>query len=356
MPHVALPIPQLGVPDFSSFRPALIPEEARPMVLAPISVVRFFVAGLCLAVMGVVAIVAVIFSAIPFHIVTLGLVSKLSLILVCILVFVALILSIDKKKNELGEQLLNLERMAAGDFGTATAVAMGIAEESAKGGTGMAAGVADWMIDVDASAAASRTLESAADSAILAAKAARDAAPANAKANTDAAGEAVHILSSPVYASGSISSTSGNVFRGATNSAGDTVKAAMELSPLFAFEQTVKLVMKAMLYVVIATPIVLYAVGYLLWKFGIQLSGGELMLLGVALGLAAPILWIVTRKRALSQLEQAGSVIIDIQKAKLKASAMEQFDNRAKEDTPLFGFLRIPNPLHIFKPRGGNKV
>lgn len=351
IPEVSIPIGMPEVPgiDFSKFKPSLIPEEARPLVLAPIYLTKVFSRAVVWTVLVCIGILAIIFGTIPAQISIFGFAAQVLLTLLAFAVFALAMVSVHRAGKDIVGQLDLLERMAAGEVTAAFEVAQLLAVNSAGAAGNTANAVVDGVKNFDAGSAVAGGSKAVVDAAGAAADASGaalqatanatgEAASATAKATQNAVGGIFSAVANPRGAVSAVASFTTDAASGAMDTAGGMVSAAMEMNPLYAFEKIIKQVLRVCLYLVCATPPVLFLVGWLLWKLGIHINGLELMVFGLLLGVVAPVCWLLVSKKVKKMLDHAGGAILEIHAENAKKAA------KPTEKTPLFG-IKLGNPL-----------
>lgn len=96
----------------------------------------------------------------------------------------------------------------------------------------------------------------------------------------------------------------------AVQAAMDNLQKLLQLNPIVLFKRVVKLVLKALFYLVIGAPIMLWVLGKVLWKLGIQPSALEALCLAWFLALVVCPVFLYVRWRALEQLNHAGGELL----------------------------------------------
>ena len=90
----------------------------------------------------------------------------------------------------------------------------------------------------------------------------------------------------------------------------DNLQKLLQLNPIVIFKRVVKLVLKALLYLIIGAPIILWITGKVLWKLGIQPSALEALCLAWFLAIVVCPAFVYFRWKILEQLNRAGGELI----------------------------------------------
>lgn len=323
------------MPDLSDFTPSLIPEPARPLVLAQILLVKNFGRAVVWVVLAVLVLLGVIFGTIPAQISTFGIFAEIFLTLLCAVVLTLLINMVYVKGNEQVDMLELLEDFCAGEVTAAFEVTRIIAAKTAGATGNTARALAVCVMNFNAGDALASDTGAVVDAAGAAANATGNAAKAvggaaedGAKATAAFAGSVVGGAFSMVKdpsagvlnaagavgdAAGSTLEAGGSAVSNATEAAGNAINAAMEMNPLLAFEKIIKMVLEVCWWLVVLTPPVLIIAGWIVWKLGIQLSGLELIAFGVGFAILGGLGWWSVNVTAEKQLSNAGVQIIRMQ-------------------------------------------
>lgn len=336
----------LDMPDLSDYTPALIPEPARPLVLAPILLVKSFARVVVWVVIAVLAILGVIFCTIPAQISTFGIVNEILSTVICALVIAAMIYMVLIKGMEIVGWLDLLEDFSAGEVTAAIEVTRLIAVKSA-GVTGDAArAVADGVMNFKpgeavvngagaVTVAAGTAANATGDAAMAAGAAVGDGAKQTAAFAGNVVGGTFNMLKDPRAAamqaahsvgdaastaaqagSSAIASTvdaTGKAINYTVDATGNAMNTVLAMNPLAAFEKVIKMVLEVCWYLVVLTPPVLILAGWVVWKIGIRLSGLELIAFGVGFAVLGGMGWWAVNVTAKKQLDHAGVQIIRIQ-------------------------------------------
>lgn len=89
---------------------------------------------------------------------------------------------------------------------------------------------------------------------------------------------------------------------GKTKKSLQNVKNMMEKNPLYIFEKVLSRLFRSALVVIILSPVILFLLGFGLWKLGVVVNGLEFMTFGVLMAVVLPLLWYFVKHRVMDQL------------------------------------------------------
>lgn len=331
--------------DFSKLRPAIVPEQARPHVSAPLRLTRQFIAALTWVSVFVFVVSGVVLLTAPSELVYIGFLGRLVIFELGLALVVFAIYRTYRLGRELVAELDEAGMALKGNRAATVSIGSSITHDIVRKTSTSFQGPPDSLETVtphdvghDFSGAslqpvssygsATTTAETKEDATVPAVSDPRSAVEAVLNEAKDAASDAMEARR---Y-------THAFAYRNAATA----VRAAMELSSTWALEKKVIMVLDRVLYVVVCIPIALIGVGELLWAGKLRLHGIELQGLGAVVLVFGPLAWYTTRVEALREMKRAETVVNELNIADVKGLPLSTV--QIPELRPLFKLPLISLP------------
>ena len=296
------------------FTPALVPPAARPLVEAPLTLVRRFASiFLCLSLL-LLSFLACVLVSLPFRVPALNPLVRGVLAVVSLTVFSTALIAANANRLDVAANLAHLRALCNADVHAAKPLALDLATDAPAQSDSVASALAlmDGVTRVDTPA----TSTAAADAA---------APPDHPHAH-----EGSRLLPKPPGPFEDAPAQADAVMDGSLRA----VRAAMEADSLYVFDRVLDGAMASVFTHVVSLPLLCFFGGYVLCELGAPFSGAELVMGGfVTCGLGT-MAWASVRAQATEMLGVARVEVRRLGLAEMerqKAKEIEQEENRIRQ-------------------------